>query len=146
MVNVLKEKSPPEGDHPQPARRRLSGRDRWFRSDDSELSSPREDSPLIYSDQEFSHEEKKAIDQWEPALLSENERAERSCCSEVRNKPATLSTVPTIMSAADEALLRTFMEVLSEGDITNAILERAQYLFGSETFFYNSVGSFSIHV
>lgn len=109
----MRAQAPREDAHAQQARRRqFAAGDRPRRpgsfhgspsSQNSAYSVPREDSPLLGLETPVAGEENK-------------EAGSDYGGSDTGSRRTTHSNAPTTMSAADEALLGTFMEVLSEGE------------------------------
>lgn len=90
---------------------------------------PREDSPLLGPEPVLLDEEREEIGSWSPSArvsrasdvekTRTTSRTQRGRVDEVNDSQSRITTVseaPTIMSATDEALLGTFMEVMSEGE------------------------------
>lgn len=139
MVDVLRAQTFPDAQHPQPGRQRLPREARAqskpplrFAGDGDDYSVLREDSPLLGPQPVIVGEEKMEDGNWDVAVLSEHGRdmdlkpdegghgdaagGESEHGSEAASRRTTASAAPTTMSSADEALLRTFMEVMSEGE------------------------------
>lgn len=90
---------------------------------------PREDSPLLGPEPVLIDEEKEEMTSWSPSAgvsrssdvdkTRTTSRTQRGRVDEVNDSQSRMTAVseaPTTMSATDDALLGTFMEVMSEGE------------------------------